>query len=157
MSEPGRDGMLVLVTIRVVLADEHLILRQGMRALLRDEADIELVGEADNGRDAVDVVLETGPDVALINLVLPSIDGVAATRNIHRERSKTRILILLSSDHVDTTAVIAAVRAGAIGVIHNSASIEFVAQSIRGAARGEAQFSRPTPACWSRKCRSRSV
>jgi NarL family two-component system response regulator LiaR len=135
------DGTLVVVTIRVVLADDHLVLRQGVRALLQYESDIELVGEADNGRDAVDVVLETGPDVALINLVMPEIDGVAATRIIHRESLKTRILILLSSEELDKTALIAAVRAGAIGVIRKSASIELVARSIRGAARGEAQFS----------------
>jgi DNA-binding NarL/FixJ family response regulator len=141
MSDARLDGTLVLVTIRVVLADDHVVLRQGVRALLRSEADIELVGEADNGRDAVDVVLETGPDVALINLVMPEIDGVAATRIIHRERLKTRILILVSSEEADKTAVIAAVRAGAIGVIRKSASIELVARSIRGAARGEAQFS----------------
>jgi NarL family two-component system response regulator LiaR len=141
MSDGRPYGTLVRVSIRVVLADDHVVLRQGVRALLRSETDIELVGEADNGRDAVDVVLETGPDVAIINLVMPEIDGVAATQIIHRERPKTRILMLLSSDEVDKTAIIAAVRAGAIGVIRKSASIELVAHSIRGAARGEAQFS----------------
>ena len=116
MSDVGLDGILIHVTIRVVLADDHVVLRQGVRALLRYESDIELVGEADNGRDAVDVVLETGADVALINLVMPEIHGVAATRIIHRERLQTRILILVSSEEADKTPVIAAVRAGAIGV-----------------------------------------
>jgi two-component system, NarL family, response regulator LiaR len=141
VSDTRSDAILVRMTIRVVLADDHVVLRQGVRALLRDESDIEMVGEADNGRDAVDVVLETAPDVALINLVMPEIDGVAATRIIHRERLETRVLILASGADVDKTAIIAAVRAGAIGVIRKTASIEVVARSIRGAARGEVQFS----------------
>jgi len=134
-------GRLRHVTIRLVLADDHVVLRQGLRALLQRTLDIDIVGEADNGREAVDLVLESGPDVALIDLLMPEMDGVSATRIIHREGPGTRVLILASSDELDTGAVVRAVRAGAIGIVRKDTSIEGVARSIRGAARGEVQLS----------------
>jgi len=127
------------MTIRVVLADDHIVLRQGLRALLEDEPDIEVVGEADDGRQAVDVVLETGPDVLLIDLVMPEMDGMAATQVINEARPGTRVLILSSIE--DRTAILGAVRAGAIGFVRKSAPIDIVVDSIRAAARGEVQFS----------------
>jgi two-component system, NarL family, response regulator LiaR len=129
------------VTIRVVLADDHVLFRQGLRALLQDEPDLEIVGEADNGCQAVDVVLQTQPEVVLINLVIIQLEGVEVTRTIHHERPQTRILILSSTDEVDKTAMLGAVRAGAVGVIHKNVRFELLARAIRGAARGEVQFS----------------
>jgi NarL family two-component system response regulator LiaR len=127
------------VTIRLVLADDHVVLRQGLRALLDDESDIEVVGEADNGRDAVDLVLQTEPDVLLIDLVMPETDGVAATHIIHGRSPRTRVLILSSCD--EEAALLASVRAGAIGFLRKTAPIDAVIGAIRAAARGEVQFS----------------
>ena len=127
------------MTIRVVLADDHVVLRQGLRALLEDEPDIEVVGEADHGRDAIDVVLETSPDVVLVDLVMPEMDGIAVTQIIHRECPRTRVLVLSSME--DETAVLGVVRAGAIGFVRKNAPIDVVARSIRAAARGEVRFS----------------
>lgn len=127
------------MTIRVVLADDHVILRQGLRALLEDEPDIEVVGEADDGREAIDVVRQTSPDVVLIDLVMPEMDGIAATQVIHQERPLTRVLILSSIE--DESAVLAAVRAGARGFVRKNAHIDDIARSIRAAARGEVQLS----------------
>ena len=108
------------MTIRLVLVDNHVVLRQGLRALLELEPDIDVVGEADNGRDALDVVLETAPDVALIDLSMPEMGGISATQVFHRECPRTRVLILASIDEVDTSAIVGAVRAGAIGVIRKN-------------------------------------
>jgi DNA-binding NarL/FixJ family response regulator len=127
------------MTIRVVLADDHVVLRQGLRALLEDEPDIEVVGEADHGREAVGVVLDTRPDVALVDLVMPEMDGVAATQAIQEESPETRVLILSSTD--DRASVVDAVRAGAIGVVRKEVPIDVLTRSIRAAAHGEVQFS----------------
>ena len=131
------------MSIRVALADDHVVLRQGLRALLEDEPDIEVVGEAANGREAIDVALETNPDVVLVDLVMPDMDGIAATRIICQECPRTRVLILSSIE--DETAVLGAVRAGAIGFVRKRAPIDVVARSIRAASRGEVRFS-PTDA-----------
>jgi CheY-like chemotaxis protein len=104
-----------LVTIRLVLADDHVVLRQGLRALLGDEADLEVVGEADNGREAVALVLETEPDVLLVDLVMPETDGLAATRIIHEQSPKTRVLVLSSIE--EDAALVDSVRAGAVGFL----------------------------------------
>jgi two-component system, NarL family, response regulator LiaR len=98
-----------------------------------------VVGEADDGRNAVDLVLQTEPDVLLIDLVMPEIDGIAATRMIHERSPKTRVLILSSVE--EEAAVVASVRAGAIGFLCKTAPIDRVVGAIRAAARGEVQFS----------------
>ncbi len=127
------------MSIRLVPADDHVVLRQGLRALLEDESDMEVVGEADNGGEAVDLVLQTEPDVLLIDLVMPGTDGIAATRIIHERSPKTRVLVLSSFE--EETALIASVQAGAIGFLRKTAPIGAVVRSIRAAARGEVQFS----------------
>jgi DNA-binding NarL/FixJ family response regulator len=127
------------MTIRVVLADDHVIVRQGLRALLEDERDIEVVGEANHGREAIEVVRDAAPDVVLIDVAMPDMDGISATREIHRESPRTGVLVLSSSE--DQTALLGAVRAGACGFLHKSEPVEAVAHSIRAAARGEVQFS----------------
>jgi len=128
------------MTIRVVLADDHVVVRQGLRALLEDEPDIEVVGEANHGREAIEVVREATPDVVLVDLAMPDLDGISATRVIQQESPRTRVLVLSSSE--DQTELLGAVRAGATGFVHKSEPVEAVADSIRAAARGEVQFSR---------------
>jgi DNA-binding NarL/FixJ family response regulator len=127
------------MTIRVVLVDDHVVVRQGLRALLEDEPDIEVVGEANHGGEAIEVAREAKPDVVLIDLAMPDMDGVSATRVIHQDCPRARVLVLSSSQ--DQTALLAAVRAGANGFIHKTGPVEAVVHSIRSAARGEVQFS----------------
>jgi len=127
------------MSIRLVLADDHSVLRRGLRALLETEPDIEVVGEADTGRAAIDVALQTRPDVVLMDLIMPEMDGITATQILHEQQPESRVLILSSMD--EESIVTSAVRAGAIGLVRKSVSIEVVVQSIHAAAQGQVQFS----------------
>src|ERR1700712_197467 len=80
--------------IRIILADDHLVVRAGLKALLGSTKDIQVVGEATNGRDAIALVSRLDPDVAVIDLDMPQMDGVAATRELVAMNSRTRVLIL---------------------------------------------------------------
>jgi len=127
------------MSIRLVLADDHRVLRQGLRALLDTEPDMEVVGEADTGRAAIDVALQTRPDVVLMDLIMPELDGITATQILHERQPESRVLILSSME--EEGIVTSAVRAGAIGIVRKRVSIEAVVQSIRAAAQGQVQFS----------------
>jgi two-component system, NarL family, response regulator LiaR len=130
--------VLGLMTIRIVLADDHVLLRQCLRALLEEEPDLEVVGEANTGHEAVDVVRRKQPDVVLMDLLMPDLDGISATQTIHSQQPAIRILVLSS---LDEETVVAAVRAGASGYMRKNVSIEVLVQSIRAAAAGNVQFS----------------
>jgi len=127
------------MSIRLVLADDHRVLRHGLRALLETEPDMEVVGEADTGRAAIEVALQTRPDVVLMDLIMPEMDGITATQILHEQQSESRVLILSSMD--EESIVTSAARAGAIGIVRKSVPIEVLVQSIRGAAQGQVQFS----------------
>ncbi|ACU75810.1 two component transcriptional regulator, LuxR family [Catenulispora acidiphila DSM 44928] len=122
-------------TIRVVLADDHTVMRAGVVALLASEPTITIVGEAGDGREAVELVERLGADVALLDLRMPVLDGVAATTEIVAGKTGTRVLILTT---YDTDAEIErAVEAGAIGYLLKDTTREQLVEAIRGAARGE--------------------
>src|SRR5256885_11355559 len=82
--------------IRVILADDHTVVRQGLRALLVAEGDIDIVGEADNGRQAVQIARKLVPDVAVVDIAMPQLNGLEATRQITRTVPSTKVLILSS-------------------------------------------------------------
>ena len=128
-----------LVTIRVVLAADHILLRQGLRALLGYESGIDVVGEAENGEDAIRIVLATSPDVLLVDLNMLEMDGLGAIRTIHQQRPHTRLLVLSNREYA--VGLMPAVRAGAVGFVLKNAPIEVLVGSIRAAARGEVRFS----------------
>jgi len=128
------------MSIRLALADDHRVLRHGLRALLETEPDMEVVGEGDTGRAAIDVVLQTGPDVVLMDLIMPEMDGITATQILHKQQPESKVLILSSMEE-EEGIVTSAVRAGAIGIVRKSVPIEVVVQSIRAAAQGQVQFS----------------
>jgi two-component system response regulator NreC len=112
-------------TIRVFLVDDHTILRQGLRAMLEGREDMELVGEAADGRTAVREVLRTQPDVVVMDVAMPHLNGIEATRQIRRDCPATQVLIL--SMHTDEEYVIEALRAGAAGyLVKDSAASELV-------------------------------
>jgi DNA-binding NarL/FixJ family response regulator len=125
-------------TIRVVLADDHPIVRAGLTALLESLPDIDVVGTATNGRDAVREVVTSRPDVALLDLQMPELDGIAATREIARAAPEVGVLVLTMYD--DDDSVFAAMRAGARGYLVKGVEQDDISRAIRSVAAGEAIF-----------------
>jgi DNA-binding NarL/FixJ family response regulator len=121
--------------LRVIVVDDHSVMRAGVVALLAAEPGIEIVGEASDGREALDLVERLAPDVALIDLRMPVLDGVATTTEIVASRARTRVLILTTYD--TDTEIERAVEAGAIGYLLKDTTREQLAGAIRSAARGE--------------------
>ncbi|MFF4485080.1 response regulator [Streptomyces sp. NPDC001544] len=121
--------------LRVVVVDDHTVMRAGVVALLGGEEGIEIVGEAGDGRAALDLVARHDPDVALVDLRMPKLDGVATTTEIVARHPRTKVLILTT---YDTDADIErGVEAGAIGYLLKDTTREQLAEAIRSAARGE--------------------
>lgn len=125
--------------IRVLVVDDHTIVRDGIRALLGLAGDIEVVGEAENGREALDRVRELVPDVVLMDVAMPTMDGLEATRRIHREFPQTKVLALTQYD--DREYVFSVVEAGAQGFISKTAASAEVVSGIRAVHRGDSFLS----------------
>jgi DNA-binding NarL/FixJ family response regulator len=121
--------------IRVVLADDHPLILEGIRALIQSAPGITVVGEATNGEDAVSTILSEQPDVAVVDVRMPGIDGVEMTRRIVRDHPKTRVIVL--SAQADAETAVQALRAGAIGFLPKDAFGETLLEGIRSAASGE--------------------
>src|SRR3954471_17259058 len=121
--------------IRVVIADDHNIVRTGLSHLLARADDITVVGLAASGREAVETTIATGADVVLMDLSMPDVDGIAATREIVAQAPDTRVVVLTS--FVERTRVIDALDAGAIGYLLKDTDPEELVRGIRAAARGE--------------------
>lgn len=122
-------------TIRVVLVDDHAVIRAGLQQLLAGTADIEVVGQAENGREALEVVRRLRPDVVLMDLQMPGVDGVTATRMIMAEKLGVDVLVLTS--YSDSERIVAALDAGAVGYLLKDADPDDVLQGIRAVSRGE--------------------
>lgn len=129
------------MTIRILLADEYPIVRAGLRAVLETEPDLEVVGEADGGITAIRLARTLRPDIVVVDLLLPELDGVAATQRIRAELPETQVVIVTSVSEDDAT-VVRAVRAGAIGYVLKDADMDVLRQTIRSAAAGQAHLSR---------------
>jgi NarL family two-component system response regulator LiaR len=121
--------------IRVVVADDHPIVRQGLRLLLSTEPEFVLVGEAKNGAEAVRLVEQTRPDVLILDLLMPDVDGLTATQQILELYPPARILILTS--FTDDEKVVAALQAGAAGCMIKDSTPEELLEAVRAVARGE--------------------
>jgi len=126
------------VTVRVVVADDHPIVRDGLRALLTSIPDVELVGEATTGREAVRSAVTDRPDVIVMDLRMPDLDGAAATAEICRVAPDVAVLVLTMLD--DDDSVFAAMRAGARGYLVKGASQQEIVRAITAVAAGEAIF-----------------
>jgi two-component system, NarL family, response regulator LiaR len=122
--------------ISVLLVDDHRVVRQGLRDFLELQDDIEVVGEASSGEDGVKQAQDLLPDVVLMDLVLPGIDGVEATRRVKSVSPSTRIIVLTS--FADDDKVFPAVKAGAISYLLKDVQPEELARAIRAAQRNEA-------------------
>ncbi|MFV0432570.1 MAG: response regulator [Leucobacter sp.] len=129
------------MTIRVLLADDHPLFRDGLRGLLTDTDGFEFVGEAGDGDEAVALAASLRPDVVLMDLRMPGVDGVEATRRILGSGSASAVLVLTMSD--DDGHVFAAMRAGAKGYILKGAPGPEIVESIRVVASGRAILASP--------------
>lgn len=126
-------------TIRIYVVDDHPLFRDGIRALAMSVDDIELVGEATNGKEAISGAVEVQPDVILMDIKMPDMDGIQATRDIVQTSPHIRVLVLTMLE--DDNSVFAAMRAGAQGYLLKGASHDEMLRSIRAVANGQAIFS----------------
>lgn len=125
--------------IRVLVVDDHAVVRRGLRMFLGEDADVEVVGEAADGAEAVSLVGELKPDVVLMDLLLPKMDGVGATEIIRRDHPEVQVIALTSV--LEDASVVGAVKAGAIGyLLKNTEAADLVA-AIHAAAAGEVRLS----------------
>ena len=125
-------------TLRIFVADDHAVFRQGLRALLDSEPGLELAGEAATGRDAVERVADTRPDVVLMDIQMPGINGIEATRRILETNPGVGIVVLTMFE--DDDSVFAAMRAGARGYVLKGADPAEILKVVRSVAAGEAHF-----------------
>lgn len=130
--------MTVTEAIRVVLVDDHDLLRRGMKTMLESQGDIEVVGEASDGAQALGTVEATVPDVVLIDVIMPSKDGIEATRDIKDAFPNVGVVVL--SGHDEQQFVFDALKAGAAGYLLKTAELEEVVDTVKSAARGEGKL-----------------
>lgn len=130
MAEPGGGP------IRVLVVDDHAVVREGLRAFLELQDGIEVVAEAADGREAVEAAAGLRPDVVLMDLVMPRLDGVAAMRELRESVPGARVIVLTS--FLDDDKLLPAVRAGAAGYLLKNARPEEVVRAVRAAHAGEA-------------------
>ena len=121
-------------SIRILLADDHTIVRDGLRALLEKQTDIEVVGEAGDGRECVRLAAELTPDVVMMDVAMPEMNGIEAARRIITDNPSTRVVML--SMHRDESYVLRALKAGAKGYLLKDSPREDVLAAIRAAAVG---------------------
>ena len=124
--------------LRVLLADDHKIVRQGFRAIL-ERAGFEVVGEGTNGREAVELAQSLGPDVVVLDLIMPHLNGLEAAHEILQARPGTRIVLLTM--HTEEHQVVAALRAGIRGYVVKTQAAEDLVQAIRDVTAGDAYLS----------------
>ena len=122
--------------IRVLIVDDHAVVREGLRAFLQTQEGMEVVGEAGDGREAVEAASRLRPDVILMDLVMPEVDGVAAMRVLRERVPDARVIVLTS--FFDDDKLLPAIRAGAAGYLLKNAEPKELARAVRAAHAGEA-------------------
>jgi len=127
------------MTIRILLVDDHSVVRQGLKMFLALDPDLDVVGEAADGAEALRLARELQPDVVLMDLLMPVMDGIAATAAIRKELPDVEVIALTSV--LEDASVTGAVRAGAIGYLLKDTQAEELVRAIRAAAEGQVQLS----------------
>lgn len=122
--------------ITVLVVDDHAVVRKGVRGYLETQPDLVVVGEAASGEEAVRFVMELVPDVVLMDLVMPGMDGVEATRRIRHASPRTQVMVLTS--HHEDVHIFPAIKAGAISYLLKDVAPQELAEAVRAAARGDA-------------------
>ena len=133
--DSGRAGAILSNQIRVVLADDHGVLRAGLRALLEVEPDIVVVGEAANGDDAVEQVRKLHPDVVVMDLTMPGLGGLDATRRISAMETATKVLVL--TVHAEEEYLFPVIDAGGSGYVTKNTADRDLGKAIRAVAKGD--------------------
>jgi DNA-binding NarL/FixJ family response regulator len=133
------------MSTRVLIADDHDIVRRGLRTVLSLEPDIEIVGEAEDGVQAVHAALRLRPTVVLMDLLMPGLDGIEATRQIRATASETQVIVLTSV--IESGSIVDAVRAGAVGYVLKDGNADELPMAIRAAATGQVRLSPRVTAC----------
>jgi len=131
------------MTIKIILVDDQMLFREGLSTLLSVHDDIEVVGEAENGAEAIKLVAKLKPDVVLMDVRMPILDGVAATRKLNQDHPKSRVIMLTTFD--DDEYVFEGLRAGAVGYLLKDVPSKKLVEAIRAAAKGES-FLQPSVA-----------
>lgn len=127
------------MTIRVLVADDHSVVRKGLRTFLSLDSELEIVGEASDGEEAVKMAHQLKPDVVLMDIKMPKMDGIAATGAIRRDLPDTEVIALTSV--LEDASVVGAVRAGAIGYLLKDTEADELCRAIKAAATGQVQLS----------------
>jgi DNA-binding NarL/FixJ family response regulator len=128
-----------MTAIRIVVADDHTILRRGLRLVLERESDLRVIGEASNGREAIEAAERDKPDVIVMDIGMPLLNGIEATRRISADHPKTAVVIL--SVHSDEAYILRALKAGARGYLLKDSAETDLIQAVRAVAAGKAFFS----------------
>src|SRR5262249_16505730 len=138
---PGalHSGRTAAMAIRILIADDHAVVRRGLRMFLTEDPDFDVVGEAEDGAEAVRLARHLRPPVVLMDLVMPGTDGIEATEQIRRELTETEVVALTSV--LEYASVAGAVRAGAIGYLLKNTQVDELQRAIRAAAAGQVQMS----------------
>lgn len=126
------------MSIRILIVDDHSVVRQGLRMFLSLDSELEVVGESENGQEAILMARELKPDVVLMDLLMPVMDGIEATKAIRAEIPEVEVVALTSV--LEDVSVTGAVRAGAIGYLLKNSEPDELHRAIRGAAEGQVQL-----------------
>jgi two-component system, NarL family, response regulator LiaR len=126
------------MTVKILITDDHGVVRQGLRMFLSLDPELEVIGEAENGKEALAMARELKPDVVLMDLLMPVMDGIAATEAIRRELPDVEVIALTSV--LEDVSVSGAVRAGAIGYLLKNTEADELKRAIKAAADGQVQL-----------------
>lgn len=127
-----------MMPIRVLVADDHSVVRKGIRMLLEDEADIQIIGEASDGDEAIDLLSSTQPDVLLLDITMPRMSGIEALKVISQQYPKVRTLMF--SMHNNPDYILKSLENGAVGYLLKDISQEEILQAVRTVVNGELYF-----------------